>query len=72
MPAKRLNLIEPGSPVTIGESIPATVTSISIGPNNHTQYHVAWWDGNSRQAEWLEECEVQPASNTTTAIGFKK
>ena len=67
-----LNVYSPGSKVTIGNDIDATILAVSIGPQNHTEYNCAYWNGYSRETQWLDQSEILPREQNTTKIGFVK
>jgi hypothetical protein len=65
----------PGEAVTIGDGIPAHVTSIQLrqsadGSIYLSAIEVAYWDGCSRRCEWLEPWEVSPVAGEPGKIGF--
>jgi hypothetical protein len=66
-------IIKPGTPVTLGPEceIQATLLEASVKGDCYVQYRVAWWDGNERKTEWVEEAEVFSCDSTAkSAIGF--
>lgn len=68
-----LTVYRPGTPVTLAGEITGGIIQVCIGTNDHVTYQVAWWDGNTRRLEWLEEIELIPAAADATAtlrIGF--
>ncbi len=67
-----IELIQVGSPVTVGEDIRAAITGIAIDAECRVTYQCSWWDGRTRQSEWLEQFEVQrvPGVEQMT-IGFQ-
>ncbi len=54
-----IELIQVGSPVTVGEDIRATITGIAIDAKCRLTYQCVWWDGRTRKNEWLEQFEVE-------------
>lgn len=64
-----------GSLVRIGpenERIEGVVTGIKLQSCGHVSYEVSWWDGRTRNSEWLEGCEcVFGEAAETTQIGFR-
>jgi hypothetical protein len=68
-----LNVIAPGSPVLLAnDTIKGTVLSVMLSEGNAVTYKVAWWAGNTRNAEWLEAHEVREARDTQeTRIGYR-
>ena len=61
-------VIRPGQECWIGpkREIAARVVQVSITQADLTEvrvsYQVAWWDGNNRKCEWLEQSEVESIS----------
>ncbi len=67
-----LNVIRPGSTVTIGGDIEGTVVQLSIAASDHVQYQVEWWDAKTRRIEWLEAFAVEASEpRDRVAIGFQ-
>jgi len=67
----QIEVIMPGSPVTIGEKINATVLQVCITDKCHVTYQCAWFDGNTRCCQWLEQIEVTRTEETAgQRIGF--
>ena len=62
-------IVEPGSRVRIAGDIEATVCRVSIAPGPHVTYEVAWWNGRTRQCQWLETHELTNLFRTRQ-IGF--
>lgn len=65
-----MEIIAPGSKVTIGDKFDAVVLAISIRQAS-VQYEVAWWNGNDRKSAWLEANEVTPGEVKPLVIGFR-
>jgi hypothetical protein len=66
-----INILTPGSRVTVGESIAAVIVEVLIGSDLQVQYKIAWWNGRARCCEWLESCELQDIGQATNAsVGF--
>lgn len=65
-----LVLIKPGAEVRLG-GIPATVTALQVWDGLRVNYHVVWWDGRNRHAEWVDPCEIEAGAAATTRIGFQ-
>ena len=66
-----LQVMQLGSPIIIGESIPARIVGIAIDIKMRITYRCAWWDGRTRHSEWLEQCEVLPTNGTQIVkMGF--
>lgn len=66
-----LEVFQIGSPVIIGDHIEATILAISIYEHNRVSYQVAWWDGNTRKSDWLEQHEVKSHKEQgTMRVGF--
>ncbi len=62
-----------GSAVTIANDISAIITGIMIEAKVHITYRCAWWDGRTRNSEWLEQFEVTRTDETQgVTIGFHK
>ena len=59
-----LSAIKPGTKVWLGpkQEIEATVLEVIIKGDGYMQYRLAWWSGNDRKTEWLEESEISTAS----------
>lgn len=67
----QLEVFQIGSPVYIGDHIEATILAISIYEHNRVSYQVAWWNGNTRNSEWLEQHEINATTKSPTMrIGF--
>ncbi len=72
-PADTIELIQVGSPVTVGEDIPATITGIAIDAKSRVTYRCAWWNGRTREDEWLEQFEVTRTDETQDmTVGFQQ
>lgn len=69
-----IKVIAPGATVRIGQMVKGMVTQISLrGDGTTVLYEVAWWDGNTRNCQWLHDFEVVQAAEDTTeqiTIGF--
>lgn len=68
-----LEIIRPGSPVTIAETIPGYVTSVMIGTCRAVKYEVSWWDGRNHKCEWFPEFQVEVRTRESASklrIGF--
>jgi len=63
-----MKVIPVGSKVRIGENTEAIVIEVRI--SGTIQYVVAWWSGEVRTVEALEECEVKVSTKKRTTIGF--
>jgi hypothetical protein len=61
----------PGTPVTIGDKIDAVIVALQIDAGWNVTYHVAWWNGNTRETQWLISDEITAAKESATTIGFK-
>lgn len=62
-----------GTQVQIGSDrdIDGEIIGINI-TNDGAQYQVAWWNGRTRQAEWLYPQEIMPVDSAgRMKIGFK-
>ncbi len=67
-----LSIIQPGTAVRIHGNIEGVVLQVIINPNNHVQYQVRYWDGNTAHDDTFEgsyEVEAIDRSRTQT-IGF--
>lgn len=75
--AHNVLVIRPGDECFIGDAISATVNQVCVRNGNGgemgIQYQVAWWSGNDRKCEWLEEHEVKSISpnGPFMQIGFQ-
>lgn len=68
---RQIEVMQPGSPVTIGEEIEAVVFGVMLRDKGYVQYEVAWWDGNTRNSKWLDQSEVRCVEKTgAVRIGF--
>jgi hypothetical protein len=66
-----IKIYKPGSWVMIGDDIPATVSRVSISPNDTIAYEVVWWDGRDCTEKWVHAHEVNPHPKTeTSSVGF--
>ncbi len=61
-----------GSAVRVGGEIDAVVNAIMIRGKDVVQYECVWWDGNTHHSKWLHDREVQPTSEETLPIGFRR
>ena len=69
--AASLTLLPIGTKVLVGDSVEATVCEISISKHDRVQYRCAWWDGNTRHSDWLEQHEVTANKDASAMpIGF--
>lgn len=70
-----VQVFAPGARVGIGPgaAITAEVLEISIcGPERCVRYKLAWWEGRTRRAEWLESSEVAEVPRSArVGIGFR-
>lgn len=60
----------PGTPVTIGDKIDALIVAVQIDSGWSVTYQVAWWNGNTRELEWITADEISAANDGPTTIGF--
>lgn len=66
-----MNVYAIGTRVKIADDLTGTVTQVCIVGEQHVRYEVAWWDGNTRNCQWLESCEVSAAEERQPMrIGF--
>ena len=69
---RQIEVIPVGSPVTLADNIPATITAILINDKYRVTYECVWWDHQTRTSEWLEEFEVTKADGSErTTVGFQ-
>ena len=69
---KQIEVMQVGSPVTLADGIPATITAILINDKCRVTYQCVWWSGQERKSAYLEEFEVTPADETQrTTVGFQ-
>ncbi len=70
---RQIEVMQVGSPVTLADNIPARITSIAIDEKCRITYLCVWWNGRTRQAEWLEQFEVTRTDETQDmTIGFRQ
>ena len=70
---RQVEVIQVGSPVTLADNIPATIAGILIHDKCRITYECAWWDGQTRHSEWLEEFEVTRTDESQDrTIGFQR
>lgn len=68
----RIEVIAPGSQVRLSGGIVAGVLQVNVMPNFHVQYQCVWWDGNTRNTQWVEAWEVTTeADDKPLRIGFR-
>lgn len=68
---KQIEVMQVGSPVTLADDIPARITSIKIDDKCRISYECVWWNGQTRNAEWLEQFEVTRTDETQRmTVGF--
>ena len=70
-----ISIIGPGTKVLLGigddKEVAGIVRQVSIGADG-IEYQCAYWDGNTRNLDWLTEGEVSDAcAGPRTVIGFK-
>lgn len=66
-----IEVIQPGSPVLVGENIKATVLSVKVGDKKCVSYECSWWDGRNRHVDWFEQIEVERTRDAQgIRIGF--
>jgi len=69
-------VIRPGDECWIGNEIKAKVVQVILKAAGmgevSVSYQVAWWSGNERKCEWLEEheCELISPNGPFMRIGF--
>jgi len=64
-----IEVISPGSKVTIGEDITATILSVTIEPGGAVSYKAAWWSGRTRYQETIDASEVSETVDATNYLG---
>ena len=72
MSADTLALFAPGTLVCLGPEpgTPGVVLAVTVrGTARAVSYDVAWWDGDVRRNEWLQDHEVRPTSSEEP-VGF--
>jgi hypothetical protein len=66
-PGTKATLLTP--PDKIG--IPCRILAVMVGAKLGVSYQVAWWDGRTRNVEWVEEVELGPnAAAKTVRLGW--
>lgn len=65
-----IEVIHPGSRVTIGGDVEALVLAVMIMTDG-VQYKVAWWDGRERREEWIDPAEIGSGEGEMVKVGFK-
>ncbi len=69
---RQIEVMQVGSPVTLSEDIQARITGVMIEENYHITYRCVWWEGGTRNVEWLEQFEVTQADEPQgMTIGFQ-
>lgn len=68
----KIEIIAPGSDVTIGKDVRALVLQVAIKRGSRVEYEVAWWDGRRRVTDWLLDTEVSadPSAVNHHTVGF--
>ena len=62
-----------GSPVEIGDDIPARIVAVMIEENRHVTYKCSWWDGRKYTTEWLQVSDIRRGDvSAITRIGFAR
>lgn len=68
-----MEVIKPGTRVTIADNIEAVVDAVQIETSDRVSYAVVWWDGRNRRREWLAAPEVfMSRTRPGTTIGFQE
>ena len=67
-----MDLYTPGTEVTLKGNLKAIIIAIEIKSTRlaGVLYHVAWWDGRTRNTAWISPVEICDGESKTT-IGFK-
>ena len=69
-----IEVFAPGSIVEIhpgGDAIRGQVVAVSVEHGGTVQYRVAWWNGRTRNCDWLHATEVSWIEGAErTRIGF--
>ncbi len=69
---RHIEVMQVGSPVTLSGDIPAIITSIAIDGKCHITYQCVWWNGRTRNSEWLKQFEVTRTDEAEgMTIGFQ-
>lgn len=68
----QVNVIKPGSLVTLTNGIEGIVLVVQVGNGNVISYQCAWWVNGTRSVDWFSEPEVQLQSGSNQQIGFVK
>jgi uncharacterized protein YodC (DUF2158 family) len=68
-----MEVFRPGTEVLLKNELPAIVVGVSIYSDDTIQYQCAWWNGRSRNKDWIKPCEIVSAVNSSSKmkIGFK-
>ena len=61
---------KPGSIVRAGK-VDVLVTELSISSSMHVQYKCVWWNGATRNSEWLSELEINGEA-PEMRVGFRE
>ncbi len=66
-----IEVYDVGTLVVIGGDIEGFVVCVAIYANDRIMYQVSWWNGKTRNCEWLEDWEViHKAPCTSKVVGF--
>jgi uncharacterized protein YodC (DUF2158 family) len=65
-----LQLLSIGRTVKLAGDVQAVITSINISDKHHVTYKCTWWNGLSRQSEWVESFELEPMETERADLGF--
>jgi len=67
--------LTPGASVILNGIVRGQVECVQVCRNGSgelyvSQIHVIWWDGYTRNLEWVEAWEVSPADAPAPVMGF--
>lgn len=68
-----MQLFPIGQSVKLDENITGVITAILIHSNTYVEYQVVWWDGNTRNCQYVSDIEIKPDNQNYKSlnIGFK-
>ena len=70
---EQIEVMQVGSHVMLSEDIRARITGIMIDDKCHVTYRCVWWEGGTRNNEWLEHFEVAGADEPEVMqVGFQQ
>ena len=66
-----IEILDPGTIVTLRNKVDATITATIIRPGNHIEYECAWWNGFERRIAIVQDTEIVCNNDTSfKLIGF--